>query len=60
VRGVEATGYGDPRVGDRQLARCRGRHAPHDLLGHAVALADDGSGTQTGYIAAAVRSRIST
>ena len=55
----KSAGYGDApgRGRDRQLARCRGVVTAHDRAPRtSVALADDGSGTQTGYGFAAGRS----
>jgi PmbA protein len=58
VRGVEATGYGDARA-ESAIANSLGVEAytrRTTCSAHAVALADDGSGTQTGYGFAAGRS----
>jgi PmbA protein len=51
VRGVEAAGYGDARV-EAAIANSLGVHATTrrtSSSAYAVALADDGTGTQTGY-----------
>ena len=58
VRGVEAAGYGDARA-ESAIANSLGVEASSrrtTASAHAVALADDGSGTQTGYGFAAGRS----
>lgn len=58
VRGVEAAGYGDARA-ESAIVNSLGVEASSrrtTASAHAVALADDGSGTQTGYGFAAGRS----
>ena len=58
VRGVEAAGYGDARA-ESAIVNSLGVEAytrRTTCSAHAVALADDGSGTQTGYGFAAGRS----
>jgi PmbA protein len=58
VRGVEAAGYGDARA-ESAIVNSVGVEASSrrtTASAHAVALADDGSGTQTGYGFAAGRS----
>jgi PmbA protein len=58
VRGVEAAGYGDARA-ESAIVNSLGVEAAMrrtTCSAHAIALADDGSGTQTGYGFAAGRS----